>query len=404
MRTSPDALRDKRADRSSRILVTGGTGFLGSHIAMALLRAGYRVTLLARSSRTLPARDRIARLTDWFGLDGEARRRLDVAEGDILDARWAEAALGDTTGLGQTDEIVHCASNTSFAERKRPELEAVNIGGLRNTLDFAARSRCSFFHHISTAFVAGKRTGLCREEWVESGEFTNVYEETKARGEILARDVCRREGIRLTVYRPSIVYGDSLTGRTLRFNAVYFPVKAAVLLRGIYEADIRERGGAKAAAMGVRIEPDGSVFMPIRIEVEPRGGLNLVPVDYCVEAFMALREDGLDGGIFHIVNPRPKRIEDIIEYAERFFHLRGIEGCGAKAFADRPRNSLETLYDSYLEAYRPYMQDPRIFEVHHSGPVLERRGLACPEFDRDMFNRCMSFAVEAGWGTRLFPV
>lgn len=62
------------------------------------------------------------------------------------------------------------------AARKRAEVEAANVGGLRNVLDFAARSGCFFFHHVSTAFVAGKRTGLYREDWVESGEFTNVYE------------------------------------------------------------------------------------------------------------------------------------------------------------------------------------------------------------------------------------
>lgn len=402
MKIRAEELRDKRADRSSRILVTGGTGFLGSHIAVALLRAGCRVTLLARSTRTLPAADRISRLADWFGLDEGERQRLAVAEGDLLDDRWAEAALGGGSGLDRIDEIVHCASNTAFAERKRPEIEAANIGGLRNILDLAARSACSFFHHVSTAYVAGMRTGPCPEDWVESGEFTNVYEETKARGEILARDTCRREGIRLSVYRPSIVYGDSRTGRTLRFNALYYPVKAAVLLRDIYASDIRERGGAKAAAMDVRIDPDGIVHMPIRIEVGPQGGLNLVPVDHCVSAFLALREERLDGGIFHIANPRPKRIEDIIGYAERFFGIRGIGACGPEAFADRPKNALERLYDSHLEAYRPYMQDLRTFESRHSGPVLEKRGLVCPEFDEDTFRRCMSFAVETGWGTRLW--
>lgn len=403
MRIGADELRSRRADRSARILVTGGTGFLGSHIAAALLRSGSRVTILARSSKSLPARDRVDRLADWFGLEAAVRERLTVADGDILDPGWTDDALSGQGSLRDVDEIVHCASSTAFADRKRPEVEAVNLGGLRHILDFASRSRCSFFHHISTAYAAGAREGLCREKWIQSGPFTNVYEETKARGEVLARDICRSEGIRLSVFRPSIVYGDSRTGRTLRFNALYFPVKAAVLLRDIYLADIRERNGAKAALMGVRIEPDGSLHMPIRIAVDPRGGLDLIPIDYCVDAVLALREEALDGGIFHITNPRPKRIEDIIGYAERFFGLRGIEACGPEAFAVRTPNALERLYESYLEAYRPYMQDRRRFEARNAQPVLERRNLVCPEFDEGMFRRCMVFAVEAGWGTRLFP-
>lgn len=399
MRIGRDRLRERRAARAGRVLVTGGAGFLGSHFAVALLRAGHPVTLLVRSSKDLSARDRVARIADWFGLDGEARRRLAVAEGDILDPGWgAGAGAGDLSGV---DEIVHCASSTSFAERRRPEVEAANIEGLGRVLDFAVRGRCSVLHHVSTAYAAGKRTGVCKEDWIEGGEFTNVYEETKARGEILARDACRGEGIRLNVYRPTIVYGDSRTGRTLRFNALYYPVKAAVRLRDIYLADIRERGGAKAAELGIRLAEGGRLVMPLRIAVGREGGLNLVPVDHCVDAFMALFEESLDGGIYHIANPGTTGIEDLVGYARRYFGLEGIEACGTEAFGARPKNALEALYEAYLDAYRPYMQDPRVFDGANAAPILRMRGLACPAFDEAMFARCMAYAVETDWGSRL---
>jgi nucleoside-diphosphate-sugar epimerase len=397
MRIDDASLRRMRAGRTSRILVTGGTGFIGSHVAAALLRAGYRVAVLARATKALSARARIERLAGWLGLDDEARRRLAVVDGDVLETGWAAAAAE----AGGADEIVHCASSTAFAERKRAEIEAANIGGLRNVLDFAARSGCAFFHHVSTAYVAGRRTGPCPEDWIESAEFTNVYEETKARGEVLARDLCRREGLRLNVYRPTIVIGDSRTGRTLRFNALYFPVKAAVYLRDIYLADIRERGGRRAAEMGIRPAEDGRLIMPLRTKIGG-GGINLVPVDHCVAAFMAVFEDGIDGGIYHIASPAPTRIEDIIAYTKRFFRLDGIEACGPEAFAGRPRNALEILYDSYLETYRPYMQETRTFESANAAPMLARRGLACPAFDYDMYGRCMSYALEVDWGSKLF--
>jgi len=402
MRIDKATLRRKRQDRSGRVLVTGGTGFLGSHLAVALLRAGFPVTILARRAKRLGARERVDRLADWFGLEDEARLRLAVAEGDILDAGWAaRAAAGGGEGLEGVDEIVHCASSTSFAERKRAEIEAANINGLESVLDYAARAGCAFFHHVSTAYVAGRRTGTCPEEWVEAGPFTNVYEETKARGEILARDVCRAGGIRLNVYRPTIVYGDSRTGRTLRFNALYFPVKAAVYLRDIYLADIRERGGRKAAELGIRPAEGGRLVMPMRIAVGSEGGINLVPVDHCVRAFMAIFEDGLDGGIYHIANPRLTRIEDIVAYAKRYFGLEGIEACGPEAFALRPKNALETLYDASLDAYRPYMQDTRSFDRANVAPILEKRGLVCPVFDYEVFSRCMRYAVEMDWGANL---
>ena len=402
MRIGPDRLREKRSARSSRILLTGGAGFLGSHIAVALLKSGYPVVALVRPAKGLSAAARMARLMDWFGLGEESRRNLDVVEGDIGRPGLAAEASGRSGALDGIDEIVHCASNTSFAERKRAEVEAANVAGLRNVLDLAVRGGCAFFHHVSTAYVAGRRTGPCPEDWVEEGPFTNVYEETKARGEIMARDACAREGIRLNVYRPTIVYGDSRTGRTLRFNALYFPVKAAVYLRDIYLADIRDKGGRKAAELGIRLTESGRLVMPIRFEVARQGGINLVPADHCVRAVMAILEDGLEGGIYHIAGPRTTKIEDLVAFGKRHFRLEGIETCGPEEFAGRPKNALELLYDSYLEVYRPYMQDLRTFETANAAPVLKRRGLVCPGFDYEMFARCMDYAVEANWGSKLF--
>jgi nucleoside-diphosphate-sugar epimerase len=391
-----------RKERTGRILVTGATGFLGSHIAVALLRAGYRVAVLARASKGLPACDRIGRLARWFGLDDKAAGAIEIVEGDILDPAWVDAVLDGAAGPGRFDEIVHCASNTAFAERKRAEVEAANIGGLRSILDLAARGGCVFFHHVSTAYAAGRRAGRCPEDWVEAGPFTNVYEETKANGEIMARDICRSEGIRLNVYRPTIVYGDSTTGRTLRFNALYYPIKAALSIRDIYMDDLRSGNGQKAAEVGIRLTKNGRLFIPIRIETRPGTGINLVPVDHCVRAVLAIFEDGLEGGLYHIANSRLTRIEDLVAFGARHFGLEGIETCRAEAFAAAPKNTLELLYDSYLEIFKPYMQDARTFDMTGAAPILEKHGLACPDFDYDAFARCMDYAVGVGWGARLF--
>jgi nucleoside-diphosphate-sugar epimerase len=402
MRIDAASLRTMREKRAGRILVTGATGFLGSHLAVALLSAGFRVAVLARAAKGLSARDRVGRLLRWFGLDDRTAAPLEIVEGDILDPAWVDAALGRPDGAGRFDEIVHCASNTAFAERKRPEVERANVEGLGRVLDLAVRSGCVFFHHVSTAYAAGRRQGLCPEDWIEAGPFTNVYEETKARGEIMARDVCRSEGLRLSVYRPTIVIGDSASGRTLRFNALYYPIKAALSIRDIFLEDLRSGNGQKAAEVGIRMTARGQLHIPIRIETRPGTGINLVPVDHCVGAILAIFEEAFDGGIYHIANPRQTPVEDIVSFGTRHFGLEGITTCGPGAFAAEPKNTLELLYDSYLEIFKPYMQDARTFDMARTGPILEKRGLACPVFDYALFARCMDFAVSAGWGSRLF--
>ena len=402
MRIETESLRKMREERTGRILVTGATGFLGSHIAVALLRAGYRVAVLARASKGLSAEDRMGRLARWFGLDSATAAKIEIVEGDILEPELAGRLLAGPAGREPFDEIVHCASSTSFAERKRPEVEAANIGGLKAVLDLAVRGGCAVFHHVSTAYAAGRRAGLCREDWIESGPFTNVYEETKARGEIMARDACQGAGIRLNVYRPAVVYGDSRTGRTLRFNALYYPIKAALSIRDIYLDDLRSGNGRKAAEVGIGLASSGRLFVPIRIETRPGTGINLVPVDHCVRAFLAIFEDSLEGGIYHIANPRLTPIEEIVAFGTRHFEMEGIRSCGPEDFTSEPKNTLEVLYDSYLEIFKPYMQDGRTFDMAKAAPILEKRGLACPVFDEAIFARVMDFAVAAGWGTKLF--
>jgi nucleoside-diphosphate-sugar epimerase len=384
------------------ILLTGGTGFLGAHIAAHLIQQGDEVILLARSKQGLSAADRVGHLLDWLGVAAGRRKNVHLVEGVIHHPGLGLEPNALASISREIEEVVQCASNTSFAERKRAEVETVNLDGLRHVLDLAERSRCRRLHLISTAYVAGLTSGLCSEETARPSGFTNVYEETKCRAEWLAAERCAEAGIRLSIYRPSIVYGHSETGRSLLFNALYYPVRTALFLKNLYETDIRERGGRKAAEMGVRSDGDGWTFMPIRIMAKDGVGFNVVPVDFFVRAFGAIREGAGDGGIFHIVNSRPTRIEDIIEYTQALFHIRGITACPAQDMEGKPRNALEAVFETYLEAYMPYMRDRRVFATERSGPILGRKSIQCPNLTYDIFRRCLDYAVQCGWGSRLF--
>lgn len=402
MTVSNAEIRKRRAVRKTTFFLTGATGFLGGHLAAELLKKDHRLIVLARTKGETSAAERVRQVLDWFGLDPDRIARLRVVEGRLDSHRFG---LGDESFgalLRDVDEIIHCASDTSFLERRRESVEMANIAGMKNMLDLAARGRCCFFHYISTVFAAGRKRGVCREELDGNESFTNVYEETKSRSESLALNACERNGLRLSIYRPSIVYGDSQTGRSTRFNAVYYPVKTVSFMKDLYERDIREHGGAKAAEMGVRLAGDGSLHMPIRLEVVKGGGLNLIPIDYFVQAFMAVLEESLDGGIFHIINSRSKNIEDLIAYTGRFFNITGLEPYQSGPAGPQARNPLESLFDRYLAVYGPYMKDTRTFDDRNAQRILTGKGVLCPDFDYEVFARCMKYAVKCDWGARLF--
>jgi hypothetical protein len=117
---------------------------------------------------------------------------------------------------------------------------------------------------------------------------------------------------------------------------------------------------------------------------------------------VVLMEDCLEGGIFHIINEQLTRIEDLIDYSQRLFGIEGFEPHQNSADNAIPRNALEILYDRYLEVYIPYIRDTRIFDNQRARSILSKREVVCPDFDFKVFSRCMTYAIECEWGSKVF--
>jgi nucleoside-diphosphate-sugar epimerase len=396
VRISAEKLAALRNERSSRILITGGTGFLGSHLAAWLLESGYRIVMVARPSREASAAERVRSIMDWHGVSERALRRLRVVQGDLLDPALGLDSEERRRLREETDEIIHCASDTSFAERKRARIEKINLLGSERMLDIAAAGRCAAFHYLSTVFVAGRHEEVCRETLSAAGEFNNPYEETKCRAEWSIWRRCRDEGIVPIIYRPSVVYGHSVTGRSLLFNALYHPVRAVAMLRDIYLRDIRRNDGAKARAAGVIIGSDGTLHLPLRVETESPG-IDLIPVDFFTAAFASLFNAAVDGGIFHIVSGRPTPAATVVAYINRMFGLSGIEAVSPADMIGTDRNAIESAFLQMIDVYRPYLSDRRVFMKDTLDVILKNEAMSCPPFTYEVFHRCMNYAIDVNW-------
>ena len=172
--------------------------------------------------------------------------------------------------------------------------EKVNIQGTRNVVAFAEAIEAGCFHLTSSIAAAGLYEGVFREDMFEEAEeLDNPYYRTKHESEGIVRRECSRPW---RIYRPGAVVGDSRTGEMDKIDGPYYFFKLIQKVRNL-------------------LPP----WMPV-IGIEG-GRLNLVPVNFIVDAMDHIAHvDGLDGQCFHLVDPHPHRVGDILNLFARAAH------------------------------------------------------------------------------------
>ena len=388
-----------KTGEEQKYLLTGATGFLGSHIMAALLQKGTGLCVAGRPSGNEPLKERIRKLLAWFGID-HLIGLIQFYETDFLKVRLGlgEVEYEDLCNKGLT--IIHCASDTSFTERDRERVMKSNVQSLSEILNFACKSNTPYFHFISTAFAAGTDLVDCTESPVISDHFTNVYEESKAQAEKIISGKCNREGIPYTIMRPSIIYGDSVTGRSIKFNALYVPVRSLQAIRDIYLADIKKNNGLKAAECGIYMNEEGILHLPLKIFIPCEGSINLIPVDYFTAIVLKILKKPESGTIYHITGKNPENLERLAVYTQKFLDIKGIDVIIGHPGPEETRNPAEELFDHFIKPYIPYISDRRIFIRNNTDKATP--GVLPPDLSYEIFQRCMDFAVSVDWGKNLF--
>jgi len=380
-------------------LLTGATGFLGSHIMAGLLAEGKRLVIAGRPAGRESLPERIRRLLCWFGIE-HLEGRLEFHETDFLKARLG-LGRDEYEGLCRRGlPIIHCASDTRFSEKNRAAVMNSNVESLAEVLEFARKGRTRCFYFLSSAYAAGTDRSECPEAPVRSLHFNNVYEESKALAEKAISEKCGEGGIPYTIIRPSIVYGDARTGKSLKFNALYHPVRSLMQLRDIYFDDIKKNNGRKSAECGIHLHDEGVLHLPVRIFIPNEGKINLIPVDYFTRATLAILANPRNGTFYHLTSHRPESMARLAMFTERFLNLSGIEVVIGAAGAAEMKNPAEELFDHFIKPYRPYISDKRIFKRENTDRAI--RGIIPADFSFEIFQRCMAFAVSADWGKKLF--
>lgn len=205
----------------SQYLVTGATGVVGSAFVEHVLReTNDSVFVLVRHRGDLTPERRLDALWHFWQLgriEPEAKRRVKVLSGDTETPRLGLSAEDWDLVATQVTHIVHAAASVKM----NLPLEAARRAAVSSCENVVALAEAAKAHQlrkievVSTVGVNGRRAEVLLERWLETPRpFHNTYEESKADAELIARQAVER-GLPVTVLRPSMVVGDSRSGRSI---------------------------------------------------------------------------------------------------------------------------------------------------------------------------------------------
>ena len=331
-------------------LVTGFPGFIGRRLVAELLRDDPALRVVC----VVEARMHDAAQAAAAALPGGDR--VEIVAGDIAQRRLALSAADYDRLTGGVRRVFHLAAVYDLAVPIEIA-QRVNVDGTGNVLelcgDAAALERLVY---VSTAYVAGGRTGVVYEHELAMGQsFKNHYESTKFQAEVWVQ---REMGVvPTTILRPAIVVGDSRTGETAKFDGPYYVLRTIAQLH-------RRR-------------------LPVPQFGHRQAAFNVVPVDYVVAAIVetaklapALSET------LHLVDPEPLSSRELVSALA--FAYAGIEPRGAvppRLMAEALRSgAVRRAFDGTPRESIAYLNHPVTFDSRRTVDLLGPRGLTPPRF------------------------
>ncbi|MFS8087141.1 MAG: SDR family oxidoreductase, partial [Acidobacteriota bacterium] len=265
------------------VFITGFPGFIATRLVKRLAAEGARFILLVHPMFLATAAKELAEIGRETGADASNFR---VVEGDITEPKLALSPDALERARRETTTIFHLAAIYDLAVAC-DVASHVNVEGTLNVSLFAKTiENLRRYHYVSTCYVAGKREGVIMEsELHHDSGFRNHYEETKYLAE-LEVDALKGE-LPITIHRPAVVCGDSGTGETAKYDGVYYLIH---YLR-------KWPGGLTLLNIGNR-------------EVR----LNLVPIDFVIEAMVALaKDDRAIGATVQLADPAPLTTQELFD-------------------------------------------------------------------------------------------
>jgi nucleoside-diphosphate-sugar epimerase len=346
----------RKENLMSTHVVTGGTGFIGSAIILELLRqTDVEIISIVRSG-TRTAEDRLYNALEKAGRAYDyderflqaAKKRCHVIVGDVT------APFCGVTGTlpMQVDQFWHCAASLQYEDRYKAEIYATNLDGANNALNLAQRLNVrDCFNYISTAYVAGWRTGVIPEQIMAENWTNNHYEASKVEAET---SVAHTRELRTRILRPSVVIGHSQTFAAANsFSGMYGFMRKLLQFKG---------------AMS-RVQEGLLSRETIQMRVDPEALLNLIPIDTVASLAVQIAFSASQETFFHLTNPIPPTTSEFLRLLFQELNIKQpllVESCENFSWIDKKLDRGIAFYSSYLIG-------SKTFDLEHTNAAVKEK-------------------------------
>ena len=346
--------------------VTGASGFIGKRLVKKLLeRPDSIVYFLMREDKGQAKK--VKALRAYWGVN---EKRAIPVTGDLKEPLLGLSRADQKALKKKVEHFFHLAAIYDL-KADAEEQAAVNITGTKNAVALANAIDAGVFEHVSSIAAAGMYEGVFREDMFDEAEnMDHPYFQTKHDSEKVVREEVKGAW---RVYRPGLVVGDTKTGEMDKIDGPYYFFKLIQRMRQL-------------------LPP----WMPT-IGIEG-GRINIVPVDYVVDAIDYIaHKPGLDRKAFHLVDPNPMRVGDVLNTFAQAAHAPSFtmrinaalfgfiprsmkKGMMALTPVRRIRNAI--LQDLGLpEGILQFVNYPTRFDSREAQAALKGSGIEVPALD-----------------------
>lgn len=364
-----------------RVLLTGATGFLGSFVLSELLRhTRTDVYCLVRAAHAEEGARKLRNVLEAYGLwDEQLSSRIVPVVGDLSEPLLGLGSECFEELAGKIDVVYHSGASVNWVYPYNA-LKPTNVLGTQEVLRLATRDRAKPLHFISTLgvfpLVGGSGIEVVREDdtLTHDGSLYNGYTQSKWVAEMLV-ETARARGLPVSVYRPSLITGDSRSGA---WNQDDFTCKMIKTWAGLGTAP----------------------------EIDTK--MNMVPVDYVSRAIvsLSLRDESL-GKRFHLANPLPVGLGDLASWIEAFgYPIKRIPYDKWRADLLSPTKGLrqDALYSmAPLLSMSAAADGPALvgkvpeFDCRNTTEALSGTGISCPQVDGELMENYLVYLVKSGF-------